>query len=229
VTRLEPITSDEVLSAPLRDRVAATLRPVRPLPAPWRRALALAPVGGVLLVALPLAVFHVRTDVDRLSPIVTWGVSALQAAVGLALMGGAFRQVVPGRWFGGLAVGGLLALGVSTTVAVMGLTWRASPVSLPGGVWLGSTAGCLEQSFLDGVPVLAGCLLMAARGLPARPAAVGALAGLGAGVVSDAAWRMVCVVTEPSHVLLGHLGAVLALSVAGAGSMAAWCRLTRRA
>jgi hypothetical protein len=33
---------------------------------------------------------------------------------------------------------------------------------------------------------------------------------------------MVCVVTEPSHVLPGHLGAVVALAFAGSVGLSAW-------
>lgn len=222
------MAADDAARSSLRNRIAADLRPVRPLLEPWQRALVVSPLALLLLVALPLAVFHVRTDVDRLSPAVTWGLSVVQISVGLALVGSGFRQVVPGRWFGSVGVAILLGLGGAATLGAMWLTWHASPVRLPEVVWTESTAGCLRQSFLDGIPVLAACLVLAGRGLVARPALVGALAGLGAGVISDAAWRMVCVVTQPSHVFLGHFGAVVGLALAGAAAMSAWSRLRQR-
>jgi hypothetical protein len=48
----------------LRRAIAADLAPVRPLPPPWQRALALAPIALVLLVAAPI-VFQFR-DLDAL-------------------------------------------------------------------------------------------------------------------------------------------------------------------
>jgi hypothetical protein len=189
--------------------------------------MALAPLGVLLLTLLPLVVFHVRTDVDRLSPLLTWGASVLQLAAGLVLAAFACQQVVPGRWSpAGLAVGWLLA-GTAVVAAVMAMTWRVSPVRMPPGFWAEAAYGCFRQSFLDGLPLLAGGLVLAARGLPGRPALVGALVGLAAGVMADAAWRMVCVVTEPVHVVPGHLGAVLALSLAGSVLLSAWVRLRR--
>ncbi len=44
----------------------------------------------------------------------------------------------------------------------------------------------------------------------------GALAGLGAGLVSDASWRLYCHVSDPGHVLVAHAGAIVALTAIGA-------------
>jgi hypothetical protein len=227
VTTSDDARADDLAPVRLRNRIAAEMRPVRPLPRPWLRAMALLPLAIALLTMLPLVVFHVRTDIDRLSPLASWGASVLQVGLGLVLAGRACRQVVPGRWTSTRFAVAWLALGVAGVCAVMAMTWSVSAVRLPASVWRDSTWGCLRQSFLDGLPLLAVGLVLAARGLPSRPAVVGALVGLAAGVIADAAWRMVCVVTEPSHVLLGHLGAVLALSAAGALLLSGWCRLQR--
>jgi hypothetical protein len=211
----------------IRELVAADFRPVRPLRTPWVRAMALAPLAAAMLALLPLVIFHVRTDVDRLSPLVTWGASIGQAVLGLALGIAACRQVVPGQWQRPAVTVGWLAGAAAGVAAVMWMTWGASPVSLPPSLWRESTYACLQQSFLDGLPVLVVALVLASRGLAARPALVGALAGLSAGTISDAAWRMVCVVTEPSHVGIGHMGAVLALALTGSAALSAWARLSR--
>jgi hypothetical protein len=176
---------------------------------------------------LPLVVFHTRTDIDRLPLLASWGASVLQVALGLGVAVLACRQVVPGKWASTWTALGWMALGVASVCAVMAMTWSVSAVRLPVSVWRESTLGCLQQSFLDGLPLLAVGLVLAARGLPSRPAVVGALVGLSAGMIADAAWRMVCVVTEPSHVLFGHLGAVIALAAAGSVLLSAWSRLGR--
>jgi hypothetical protein len=181
-----------------------------------------------LLLAVPLALFDVRTDVDRVSPLATWGLSGLELAAGLALAGAAFREVVPGRSAGKGTLAAVLAAGLLLPPVVMLLTWYASPVVIPAGFWRTFTSGCFLQSAVDGTPVLAIFLGLASRGLPARPACAGGLAGLAAGTVADASWRMVCVVTQPSHVLVGHFGAVLALALLGAVALPSWVRVRQR-
>jgi hypothetical protein len=110
----------------------------------------------------------------------------------------------------------------------MAATWGASWVRMPPGFRVEGAIACFRQSFTHGLPLLAVGVLLTARGLPARPALAGALVGLAAGVMADAAWRMVCVVTEPSHVLTGHLGAVFGLALAGSALLSAWDWLRRR-
>jgi hypothetical protein len=110
---------------------------------------------------------------------------------------------------------------------LMGVMWLVQPLSLPPGFWWRYTAGCFRHSFVDGLPFLAICLLLAARGLPYRPAVAGGLLGLAAGLVSEAGWRVVCPVSEPSHALLGHLGGAVALALVGSVALSVWCRLRR--
>jgi hypothetical protein len=54
-----------------------------------------------------------------------------------------------------------------------------------------------------------------ARGLPMRPALAGALSGMGTGTAVDGGLRLSCNYSNPTHVVLSHGGAVLALTVAG--------------
>jgi hypothetical protein len=58
--------------------------------------------------------------------------------------------------------------------------------------------------------------ILAVRAWPTRPAVTGWLAGLGAGLMADAGWRLFCHFSEPSHVLAAHLGGVLAAGAVGA-------------
>ena len=81
--------------------------------------------------------------------------------------------------------------------------------------FLSSFWGCFRYELLLGVPFLAVVTYLAAKALPARPQVIGALAGVGAGVISDASWRMVCPVSVPMHFLTAHLGGIVVLGFAG--------------
>jgi hypothetical protein len=48
------------------------------------------------------------------------------------------------------------------------------------------------------------------------PQIAGALYGAGAGLLSDAGWRLFCHYSDPLHVLPTHLGAVVAATLLGA-------------
>jgi len=63
--------------------------------------------------------------------------------------------------------------------------------------------------------VLAAGAFLALRALPLRPSWSGALAGAAAGLFADAIWHLSCSVTDLSHLLVWHLGATVALALAG--------------
>jgi hypothetical protein len=67
-------------------------------------------------------------------------------------------------------------------------------------------------------------MLLIARGLAARPIVAGALSGLAAGLMADSGWRLFCEVSDPSHVLTAHAGAIAAVTLAGAaaGAVLQW-------
>ena len=101
------------------------------------------------------------------------------------------------------------------SVAVTFVTWQGSATVVPPGrVGLYWTV-CFTRPVLIGFPVMAIALALAWRAYPLRAALVGALAGLGAGLMTDAGWRTFCHVSDPVHVLSAHLAAVLALSAVG--------------
>lgn len=202
------------LPAELRARIAADLAPVRPLAAPWRRSVAIVPLALLALVAAPLF-FNVRGDVSRLGWFGGWGVSTLQGLAGLLVIGAALREAVPGRAWRGPALGAWLVFPVALMTAVTWASWEASPVLLQRGWW---TVGglCLASSAASALPIVALAGILAARAYPVRPGVVGALAGLGAGLMADAGWRMFCHFSEPAHVLSAHLGGVLVATGVGA-------------
>lgn len=208
--------------AALRAVVAADLAPVAPLASPLRRAAAMVPLALLLLVAAPLA-FERRIDLPRLGWGLGWGVSAAEIALGLALAAAAFREAVPGREWSRPALAAWLALPAAAVIAATLASFHASPVAIRAGWWaIGGL--CLAGAIAGALPAVVLGSVLAARAWPTRPAAAGLLAGLGAGVMSDAGWRLFCGFSEPGHVLTAHAASILA-----AGLIGAWLtpRLTR--
>jgi hypothetical protein len=74
---------------------------------------------------------------------------------------------------------------------------------------------CLTRAYALGLLPLAVCGALLARGLTARPLLAGAFAGLGAGLVAESSWRLYCSVTDPSHTIAGHVGAMALLTLTG--------------
>lgn len=195
-------------------RILADLRPVRPLARPWKRGLAVCGVAA-LAAAGVTGVSGVRADAPLLGPGVLWGLSAAQGLYGLALIAAALRESVPGR---GLSRGSapLLIAGAAGLVLVVSwLTWTVHPSVVPAGDHVAYWHRCFPIPVLVGLPSLVVALLLAFRAYPTRPALVGALAGLGAGLLADGSWRTYCEVTAPAHVLSSHLAAVLVLTLLG--------------
>ena len=81
---------------PLLGAVRGSLRPVRPYLPPSLRALALLPVGVVLLVGMPM-LGGARPNLVLLGGVASWGLSALQMLVGLIVVGLALREAVVDR------------------------------------------------------------------------------------------------------------------------------------
>lgn len=199
-----------LLSAVQRD-----LRPVRPLASPARRALAMLPLGLVLLVGLPAFWIWLR-DGGPLAPW-PWRLgSPLETAAGLAILAAAFREAIPGRE---LTTKALAAAFVLAAVGFVALNF-ASALPVPPGVGPETVAqwmrDCIRMAATFSVPALAIPAWLVARGLPARPALTGALCGLGTGLMADAGLRMLCWNGERLHVLLAHGGAIVLLMLVAA-------------
>src|SRR5258708_15746442 len=82
---------DELLAEVSRD-----LRAVRPWPTPWRDALRLSPLALGIIVALPVLIGR-RQDAVAVGPLVMWGVSLMQVALGIVLIWMATREGRPPR------------------------------------------------------------------------------------------------------------------------------------
>ena len=196
----------------VRRLVAEDLRPVRPLFPPTWRVLAVSPIAAVLAFLAGLRYGH-RQDFEQLGGIITWGLSATQWIIGLLMLGLALRQAIPGYgvsrrtlWIGcGVAVSAILTATV--------VTYAAHPTFVPPDRTWRLWSLCLIGPLEFGVPLLVVSILLAGRACPTRPAGVGALCGLAAGVVADSGWRLTCWISVPTHVLGAHALAV-ALHVA---------------
>jgi hypothetical protein len=211
------MSDSDALGAPpprLRAAIARDLAPVVPLPPPFARTISMVPLAVLLLVAAPLT-FEFRTDLARLGWTLAWGLSIAQILIGLAVIGAALRDAIPGRSWSRAAFAGWLALAIVAFLAITLASWEASPIRLRGP-WWGVTALCLIGSAAGALPAVALGSVLAARAWPTRPAIVGVLIGLGAGLLSDAGWRLFCHFSEPTHVLAGHLGGVAIAVVFGA-------------
>ena len=197
----------------LRARLAADFGPVRALRSPWARALSIAPLAVVALIAAPIA-FDVRPGAN-LGWLGVWGLSIAQSLIGLAVVGAALRESIPGRDWSRTAIVLWLAIPIAAIVAVTMLSWDASPVVLRTQWWLVGGI-CFAGSAATALPVVALASILASRAYPTRPLIAGSLLGLGAGLMADAGWRIFCHFSEPSHVLSAHLAAVIMSTIIGA-------------
>lgn len=204
----------ERVPAELRAIVSRNLAPVRPLRSPWVRLAALVPLVIVVL-TLANRRWGVRDDAAVLGPAVLWGLSALLVAVGVVAIGVALREAVPGLTFDRRARLRFLAATGATLALVVLVTWRVSPQRVPVGQELHYWSYCFRWPYLLSLLVLVPALALAWRAWPLRPARVGALCGLGAGLTVEGLWRTFCEVSYPGHVLGSHLLAVLGSTLTG--------------
>ena len=198
----------------LRARLAADYSAVRPMPAPLIRVMWVTPFAMLALLAAPIY-FNVRADVGRLGWPLGWGASLLQTGLGFLVIAAALRESIPGRTWKATALAGWTIGPVLVLIAVTLISAQISPVPLPRGFWRVG-AVCLGGSAATALPVIAIANVLAARAYPTRPVIMGALAGLGGGLMADAGWRMFCHFSEPLHVLSAHAGGVAVAVLAGA-------------
>jgi hypothetical protein len=209
--------TEDTVPATLRARICADLSPVRPLLPPGLRTLVIVPLGALLLVGIP-AVFQVREDAPLLGPMLLWGLSALEAALGVVVVAAALSEAVPGRQ---LAPSRLLLLLGSCAVLVTLATassWNASRSTMPpgGSWWSFFFVWCYGGSLAIGLAALGPVWRLARGAFPLRRELTGALAGGGAGLMTDSGWRVFCHVAEPGHVLATHVAALMSVAVVGA-------------
>jgi hypothetical protein len=217
--------SENHVPAALFDAVKRDLRPVRPLASPARRALALLPIGLVLLIGMPLF-WASRTSIV-LASWPSWIVSALETVLSLIVLAAGLREAVPGRelstravrWLAGVACVGFLAINATTHL----------PESVPAATWARWVWECIAMTIVFSIPALLAPAWLVSRALPNRPALTGMLCGLGIGLMADAGLRLFCWDGGYLHIVIAHGAAIAILVVLGALSATFVERLKMRA
>jgi len=197
----------------LRAAILGDLKPVKPLPLPWKRLALVAPIIiGVLV--MPFVYNQVR-DTGDFGALLSWVPVAVQVLLAMGLLVIALREGVPGWRVSTRLIFAMVLAAYSLQILVNLLMFMQTPVSAgPSGV-LDTWMSCFRVESLIGIPILVLVAWLVSRALPCRPLLAGFLAGTGAGIAAEASWRMVCPNSEPGHVLLGHTGGILILGLTG--------------
>src|SRR5262249_10222898 len=150
-------------------------------------------------------------------PLVVWGVSLVQVALGLGLIWMATREGRPARRLPRGVVGAALAAAGVLVVAGSFLTFSKSPTFVPQGIppWIAGTV-CYLGSTLLATPFFVLAAWFHSRFVSPRPALAGGLYGAGAALTSSAGWRLICPISTPWHVLTAHGGSVISITLLSA-------------
>jgi hypothetical protein len=207
--------------------VAQDLRPVRPSPQPLQLALRIVPLA-VLVSTLILLAIGPRYDSWILGPLLTWGASAAQFVLAIALVWIAAHESTPtGRLPRQMVYTAAVAASL-VVVFVTLLTFSASPTTEPllrvppwineklrVSPWIMGFACGIGSTVAGGILVLFFSRVFR-NSLAIRPTVAGALYGAGAGLAINAGWRIACPVSTPWHALGAHGAAIIATVVLGA-------------
>jgi len=218
--------------------IAQDLRPVKPSPRPLQLALRLVPLALVVSSVILLAIGP-RHDSAILGPLLTWGASAVQFGLAIALIWIAAHEGTPAGRLPRPVVYSAAVAASLVVVLVTLLTFSTSPSAEPllrVPSWINRDLR-VSPWIMHGIcgigSTLAGGVLVLLFGwvfrnsLATRPTAVGALYGAGAGLAINAGWRIACPVSTPWHALGAHGAAIVATVMLGAliGRFLANCRL----
>ena len=214
-------------SETLMRAIAQDLRPVRPSPQPLRLALRIVPIA-LLVSSLLLLAIGPRDDSRVLGPLLTWGASAVQFVLAIALVWIAAHESIPvGRLPRPVVYSATVAASIAVVLISM-LTYSTSPTSEPVlrvpplvNDMLGSSPWIMGFGCGIGSTLAGGILVLFFRwvfrnSLATRPTEAGALYGAGAGLAINAGWRIACPVSTLWHALGAHGAAIIATVILGA-------------
>jgi hypothetical protein len=207
--------------------IAQDLRPVKPSPQPLRLALRIVPLAFLVSSVVLLAIGP-RHDLGILGPLLTWGASAAQFVLAVALVWIAAHESTPAGRLPRQVVYSAVAAASLVVVLVTLLTFSKSPASEPVlrvppivnellrvKPWLMGFACGIGSTIAGGILVL--LFSWAFRNsLATRPTIAGALYGAGAALAINAGWRIACPVSTPWHALGAHGAAIIATVILGA-------------
>ena len=207
--------------------VAQDLKPVRPSPRPLHLALRMLPLA-LLVSSLILLAIGPRPDLSVLGPLLTWGASAAQFALAIALVWIAAHESTPAGRLPRQIVYSAAAGAVLVVVFVTLLTFSTSPASEPVlrvppivnellrvKPWLMGLACGIGSTVAGGILVLLFSWIFR-NSLATRPTVAGALYGAGAALAINAGWRIACPISIPWHALGAHGAAIIATVILGA-------------
>jgi hypothetical protein len=206
----ETLTVDPATEERIQCRLLAALRPVRPLPS--RSVL----TGGFVAIFVAVSALTLLAVGSGDRPAITLSqLFGLIAAVVLTAGAAGFwlsGAMTPGekRWTGSTALcaGALLALGL--VVALL------FPWEMPNNLLAGSLK-CFRAGLLFSIPAIAPLALLISRGCALSMRAVGAVAGLLAGLVGFLVLHIECSLYAAPHIAVAHLTGPLAGAAAGYG------------
>jgi hypothetical protein len=208
----------------LREAIESDLAPVHPLHPAWVRTMLAVAILAVVL-AFVLAKASLRPDMAHLPIWLSWGCSILQLALGVLLIGLALREAVPGEGIpaGAVRIAALTALAVQILVGVA--TSIYSPAIAMPGSGIAPGIGCFKHESAMALPTFVVTMWLVFRALPLRAPTAGLLGGAGAMVASDAVIHLLCPMSNLSHVLVWHTGAVIVFMGVGWIAGMIWERL----
>ena len=206
--------------------IAQDLKPVRPSPLPLHLALRMVPLA-LLVSSVVLLAIGPRQDSGTLGPLLTWGASAAQFLLAIALIWIAAHESIPAGRLPRQMVYSAAVAATLIVVSVTLLTFSRSPLTAPLPVppwinealrvspWITGFACGIGSTLAGGVLVLFFSWVFR-NSLATRPTVAGALYGAGAGLAINAGWRIACPFSTPWHALGAHGAAIIATVILGA-------------
>ena len=207
--------------------IAQDLRPVRPSPQPLYLALRMVPLA-LLVSSVILLAIGPRQDSGILGPLLTWGASAAQFVLAMALVWIAAHESMPaGRLPRQMVYSAVVAASL-VVVSVTLLTFSTSPANEPllrvppwinemlrTSPWIMGFVCGIGSTIAGGILVLIFSWVFR-DSLATQPTVAGALYGAGAGLAINAGWRIACPVSTLWHALGAHGAAIIATTILGA-------------
>ncbi len=206
--------------------IAQDLRPVTPSPQPFHLALRMVP-PALLVSSVILLAIGPRRDSGILGPLLTWGASAAQFVLAIALVWIAAHESIPaGRLPRQMVYSAAVAASL-VVVFVTLLTFSISPATatlpVPARInetlsvspWIVGFACGIGSTLAGGILILFFSWVFR-NSLATRPTVAGALYGAGAGLAINAGWRIACPFSTPWHALGAHGAAIIATVILGA-------------
>jgi hypothetical protein len=206
--------------------IAQDLKPVRPSPQPLHLALRMVPLA-LLVSSVILLAIGPRQDSGILGPLLTWGASAAQFVLAIALVWIAAHEGTPaGRLPRQLVyTASVAAFLVVVFVTLLTFSTSPGPATLPVPPWINEPLhvspwiiglACGIGSTLAGGILVLFFSWVFRNSLATRPTVAGAIYGAGAGLAINAGWRIACPFSTPWHALGSHGAAIIATVILGA-------------